>query len=458
MTDKRAGADAYDQEEVGRACARNQRKMLAICRRVLGNEHDASDAAQDAVVNAMSSPPRRIEKSLDAWLSVVAKHAALDLVRKKARERKLVEKAMRTFRDVPIDDTRDTQVGNDGRKLIALALGFLTKPQRHHFELFRAVAAGERTDAELADEFGITAKAVLARRSRVRKAVVEATKLACLTHDPRNRCAEPIRLTARYRRADRPDAEPRMLYRALRAHVAKCATCRLRLATDSDLSRVVLAVPPVTFVVDLLRRTGTAVARNKTATGMAVALAAVCVTVAQLPKEGHAIPVLADPVPPLPRPLPSTGPVVPTTTTPRPAQPPPQAPPPAPIPTPAPPPAATGTTRAEPPPGISRVRLDRRKIETTDDRSCGDETCTGLAVTVTGDITSVTVEVRLRDRTVRRDLSRKGNIWYGRLGTFQDEDADRHAPVVVVAVAADGTRVVEQAGDLWLDRCPDGGW
>ncbi|MBK8915758.1 MAG: sigma-70 family RNA polymerase sigma factor [Phycisphaerales bacterium] len=53
-------------------------RMLAVARRILGNEHDAHDAVQDAFVSALRALPRFAgQSSLSTWLHRIAINAAL---------------------------------------------------------------------------------------------------------------------------------------------------------------------------------------------------------------------------------------------------------------------------------------------------------------------------------------------------------------------------------------------
>lgn len=76
------------------AVRRNYRLVFSIAYGVLGSARDAEDAAQDAFLRALRARDALAERgALEAWLGQIARNAALDLGRRRERERALVEKA-----------------------------------------------------------------------------------------------------------------------------------------------------------------------------------------------------------------------------------------------------------------------------------------------------------------------------------------------------------------------------
>ncbi|MFC5006521.1 RNA polymerase sigma factor [Dactylosporangium cerinum] len=65
---------------------RHQQQMKAVCRRVTGNEQDASDALQDALTNAWLRIGAFDGRShIATWLHRIAANAAIDEVRRRGR-------------------------------------------------------------------------------------------------------------------------------------------------------------------------------------------------------------------------------------------------------------------------------------------------------------------------------------------------------------------------------------
>lgn len=103
-----------------------------IVRRILENPQDAAEAVQDAFIhawrNAGSYRPERGE--VVAWLVFIARNAAIDRVRRGARQRSLLEAVSHE----PVDQ-QSALDRLDARDEIAWRLGSLSAPQQQALEL-----------------------------------------------------------------------------------------------------------------------------------------------------------------------------------------------------------------------------------------------------------------------------------------------------------------------------------
>jgi len=63
---------------------RHERRIYTLARRITGNEQDAEDVTQEAFLSALEHLPGfREESSFGTWLSRIATHAALKIIRKR---------------------------------------------------------------------------------------------------------------------------------------------------------------------------------------------------------------------------------------------------------------------------------------------------------------------------------------------------------------------------------------
>ena len=71
--------------------------VRAIAFRILRNQSDADDAVQTVLLHIWSSPERFRGGNFEGWITVLAKHAALDILRSGRRERARLESLCAAF-------------------------------------------------------------------------------------------------------------------------------------------------------------------------------------------------------------------------------------------------------------------------------------------------------------------------------------------------------------------------
>lgn len=85
-----AAARAGDRDALGRLLEAHYHRVYAVCRRLVGNDADALDATQDAMVAAVRSLSRFDGRSaFGTWLYRVATNACLDELRRRRRRPRL---------------------------------------------------------------------------------------------------------------------------------------------------------------------------------------------------------------------------------------------------------------------------------------------------------------------------------------------------------------------------------
>jgi RNA polymerase sigma-70 factor (ECF subfamily) len=92
-------ARAGDREAFGQVMETHAPRAYRIAFAILQNRSDAEDAVQDAFITAYKSL-RKLEKegSFNSWLSRIVATRAYDLLRRKQREHKIVEKTIPTLK------------------------------------------------------------------------------------------------------------------------------------------------------------------------------------------------------------------------------------------------------------------------------------------------------------------------------------------------------------------------
>jgi RNA polymerase sigma factor (sigma-70 family) len=156
-------AACHDEAAFAELVERHGPMVLGVCRRVLGNLHDAEDACQAAfLVLARKFTSIRKGQSLGSWLHVVARHTALrlkeELVRKRAREGPTV--------DVPQPTRADEASWQDVLALLDEELQAL--PEKYRAVLVACYLESKTRD-EAARELGLNLDIVRGRLERGRE-------------------------------------------------------------------------------------------------------------------------------------------------------------------------------------------------------------------------------------------------------------------------------------------------
>jgi RNA polymerase sigma factor (sigma-70 family) len=135
---------------------RHEPMVLGVCRRVLGNPHDAEDAFQTTFV-ALASRAGSVRSSLAAWLYQVAHHAALRLRKDRAR---------RATATLPPDFAATEREENEA--IAALDEELQRLPRKYRDPLVLAYLQGH-SNQQVADALGCPIGTIFTRLSRGRE-------------------------------------------------------------------------------------------------------------------------------------------------------------------------------------------------------------------------------------------------------------------------------------------------
>jgi RNA polymerase sigma factor (sigma-70 family) len=205
---------------------RHRASVVAVCIGVLSSRHDAEDAAQETfaalAVALRSSPPRELR----AWLTRVARNAAIDL----ARRRRTRETVTDELSDVGgADGVISSQVVKD--ELESVIAGIRELPESQRTALLMRELAGHtyREIADLLETDEDSVRGLIARARIGLRQYREAAELPCAT--------------ARTAIAAEPDG--RRHDRTVRRHVRGCASCRAYRSALRDDARALRGLLPM---------------------------------------------------------------------------------------------------------------------------------------------------------------------------------------------------------------------
>jgi RNA polymerase sigma-70 factor (ECF subfamily) len=184
-------ARAGDQQALDDLLRRHQERIHAVCRRLVGNDADALDATQEALISVVRGLPRFDGRSsFSTWVYRIATNAALDELRRRKRRPIVSLDDERTGRREPV--ARGPSIGQTVGDRLDIDAALARVPIE-----FRAPVVLRdlcRLDyAEIAEVLGIPAGTVRSRISRGR------TVLAALLADPEGNPDAPT---------DRPTPRP----------------------------------------------------------------------------------------------------------------------------------------------------------------------------------------------------------------------------------------------------------
>jgi RNA polymerase sigma-70 factor (ECF subfamily) len=132
-----------DEQALGLLYDRFGAVLYAVAYRVVGERADAEEVVMETFAQAWREAPRfdSARGSVPAWLTVMARSRALDLVRSRARRARITETAAREeSSSAPAMSTGGPAPGSsleqdERRRAVAAGLAALSEPQRQAIEL-----------------------------------------------------------------------------------------------------------------------------------------------------------------------------------------------------------------------------------------------------------------------------------------------------------------------------------
>lgn len=107
-----------DREEQIRALLSYRGQLLTLVYMQTRNMHDAEDIMQDLVVKLMKSEDRfEAAENVYRWAKVVARHAAIDLQRRKGRGAVVIDADVLDLLEIQLDTTGQSSLADDVESL-----------------------------------------------------------------------------------------------------------------------------------------------------------------------------------------------------------------------------------------------------------------------------------------------------------------------------------------------------
>jgi len=222
--DRGALADIYD---------RYANTLYELCRVILNDPHEASDALQDTfVIAATRLSGLRDPDRLKSWLCAIARHESIRRSSKRARNRPTHDDAL----DVPVmDDATTGLVADDAANLVWEAAEALT--ERERAVLVLNVRQGLE-GAELAAAAGMPGPATSVLLSRAKTQLATAVRCTLLIRNGRDDCVELAALVPRKHAA--LDALTR---KRVARHASSCPICATKWNSTPEALGVLAAAP-----------------------------------------------------------------------------------------------------------------------------------------------------------------------------------------------------------------------
>ena len=222
--DRGALADIYD---------RHADALYELCRAILHDAHEASDALQDTFVIASTRLGQlRDPERLKPWLCAIARRESIRRSSKRARMRPSHDEVL----DVPVmDDTAGAAMADDAASLVWEAANALTERERALLVLnVREGLEG----ADLADAAGLPGPQASVILSRAKTQLATAVRCTMLIRRGRGECAELAQLVPKAHHA--LDGLTR---KRVARHAPSCATCEPTWNSSPDALGILAAAP-----------------------------------------------------------------------------------------------------------------------------------------------------------------------------------------------------------------------
>jgi RNA polymerase sigma factor (sigma-70 family) len=222
--DRGALADIYD---------RYGNTVYELCRAILSDAHEASDALQDTfVIAATRLGGLRDPNRLKPWLCAIARHESIRRSSKRARNRPSRDEVL----DVPVaDDAATALMANDAANLVWESAESLT--ERERAVLVLNVRQGLE-GAELAAAAGLPGPATSVLLSRAKTQLATAVRCTLLIRNGRDDCVELAALVPRKHAAI--DALTR---KRVARHATSCPICATKWNSTPEALGVLAAAP-----------------------------------------------------------------------------------------------------------------------------------------------------------------------------------------------------------------------
>ena len=142
--------------------------ILKVAWHYVGNKADAEDIAQEAMLKAHTSQDTFQAKSqATSWVFMIVKNAAMDFLRKRAKQSRDLTGAVPTYTPNPAGHS-------DAKHDLVVAVAAVDAMGPKSSEAFKLRYLQEYTEGEVAEMLGIPINTAKARANRARRVAAEA--------------------------------------------------------------------------------------------------------------------------------------------------------------------------------------------------------------------------------------------------------------------------------------------
>jgi RNA polymerase sigma-70 factor (ECF subfamily) len=144
-----------------------QRSVYGLCLRLLTNDAEAAEVAQEAFLRAYQNLGRYdVERPFDLWVMAIARNLCLDILRRRSRGRSEDVEEMKEILPASQRTQEDDAIAHQERVSLEAAMATLSASDREVLALYYVQ---KRTTREIAEVMGVAPGTIMARLFRARE-------------------------------------------------------------------------------------------------------------------------------------------------------------------------------------------------------------------------------------------------------------------------------------------------
>ena len=144
-----------------------QRSVYGLCLRLLSNDAEAAEVAQEAFLRAYQNLARYdVERPFDLWVMAIARNLCVDILRRRTKVASEDVDEMRDTLPAPIRTQEEDAIARQERRSLEAALATLSADDREVLALYYVQ---KRTTKEIAEVMGVAPGTIMARLFRARE-------------------------------------------------------------------------------------------------------------------------------------------------------------------------------------------------------------------------------------------------------------------------------------------------
>jgi RNA polymerase sigma-70 factor (ECF subfamily) len=144
-----------------------QRSVYGLCLRLLANDAEAAEVAQEAFLRAYQNLARfDVERPFDLWVLAIARNLCLDILRRRTKFASKDVDEMKDILPAPQRTQEEDAIAHQERRSLEAAMATLSTDDREVLALYYVQ---KRTTKEIAEVMGVAAGTIMARLFRARE-------------------------------------------------------------------------------------------------------------------------------------------------------------------------------------------------------------------------------------------------------------------------------------------------